>query len=93
MAVIPISTPQMKTAISVSDSTFEQVTRQAKQLGISRSEFFSRAASRYLTELSSQSLITQLNEAQGATYGDDTAAIAANAGRYRLGLTDGEDDW
>ena len=38
----------MKTAISVPDETFAQATRQAAELGISRSEFFARAARRYL---------------------------------------------
>ena len=48
MAVIPGYTASVKTAISVPDETFEQATRQAAELGISRSEFFARAARRYL---------------------------------------------
>ena len=38
----------MKTAISVPDPVFERVDREAKRLGVSRSEFFAKAAERYL---------------------------------------------
>lgn len=79
----------MKTAISVPDDTFEQATRQAAELGISRSEFFARAARRYLDELASQSLTQQVNDALKAAGNDDSAAAAADTGR-RL-LATGED--
>jgi metal-responsive CopG/Arc/MetJ family transcriptional regulator len=41
----------MKTAISLPDETFRRVERAAKQLGVSRSEFFARAAERWLEDL------------------------------------------
>jgi len=41
----------MKTAISLPDDTFERVDRAAKQVGLSRSEFFARAAERWLAAL------------------------------------------
>ena len=88
-AVLPGYTRAMKTAISVPDDTFEQATRQAAELGISRSEFFARAARRYLDELASRSLTQQVNEALNAAGNDDSAAAAAQAGR-RL-LATGED--
>jgi metal-responsive CopG/Arc/MetJ family transcriptional regulator len=78
----------VKTAISVPDETFEQATRQAAELGISRSEFFTRAARRYLDELASRSLIQQVNEALEAAGSDDSAAVAAQAGRRRLAAGD-----
>ncbi len=74
----------MKTAISVPDETFERATKQAAELGISRSEFFSRAARRYLDELASRSLTEQVNEALEAAGDDDSAAAAARAGRRLL---------
>jgi metal-responsive CopG/Arc/MetJ family transcriptional regulator len=78
----------MKTAISLPDDTYEEATRQAAELGISRSEFFARAARMYLDELASHSLTQQINEAlQDA---DDSNAAAAAAGRARLA---GLDDW
>ncbi|HXZ74368.1 MAG TPA: ribbon-helix-helix protein, CopG family [Streptosporangiaceae bacterium] len=80
----------MKTAISVPDETFEQATKQAAELGISRSEFFARAARRYLDELASRSLTQQVDEALQAAGRDDSAAAAAAAGRRRLAAGD---DW
>jgi antitoxin MazE6 len=74
----------VKTAISVPDETFAQATRQAAELGISRSEFFTRAARRYLDELASRSLTRQVDEALQAAGSDDSAAAAAAAGRRRL---------
>ena len=89
MAVIPGYTARVKTAISVPDETFEQATRQAAELGISRSEFFTRAARRYLDELAARSLTQQVDEALQTAGRDDSAAAAA-AGRQRLAAGD---DW
>jgi metal-responsive CopG/Arc/MetJ family transcriptional regulator len=80
----------MKTAISLPDDTYEQASRQAAELGISRSEFFARAARRYLEELASRSFTEQINEALQAGCHDDSNAAAAIAGRARLA---GPDDW
>ena len=79
----------MKTAISVPEDTFEQATRQAAKLGISRSEFFARAARLYLDELASHSLTQQVNDALQAAGTDDSTAVAVQAGRDLL--TAGED--
>jgi metal-responsive CopG/Arc/MetJ family transcriptional regulator len=84
MAVLPGYTEVMKTAISVPDEIFEQATRQAAELGISRSEFFARAARRYLDELASRSLTQQVNDALQAAGDDDSAAVAVQAGRDLL---------
>lgn len=80
----------MKTAISVPDETFEQAAKQAAKLGISRSEFFSRAARRYLDELAANSLTRQIDQALQMVSADDSAAAAAAAGRIRLVAGD---DW
>ena len=82
-------TMDMKTAISLPDETYEQATKQAAELGISRSEFFARAARSYLDELASHSLTQQINEAL-QTADDDSNAAAAAAGREYLA---GQDDW
>jgi metal-responsive CopG/Arc/MetJ family transcriptional regulator len=79
----------VKTAISLPDDTYEQATRQAAELGISRSEFFARAARSYLDELASHSLTQQINAAL-QTSDDDSNAAAAAAGRNYLA---GQDDW
>ena len=87
--VIPGYTRDVKTAISLPDDTYEQATRQSAELGISRSEFFARAARSYLHELASHSLTQQVNEAL-QTAADDSNAAAAAAGRRYLA---GQDDW
>lgn len=79
----------MKTAISVPDDIFDQATRRAAELGISRSEFFARAAGRYLRELASHSLTKQVNDALRAAGDDGSATAAARAGRDLLAA--GED--
>jgi hypothetical protein len=89
--VIPGYTKSMKTAISVPDEIFQQAASQAAELGISRSEFFARAARKYLDELAAQSLTSQIDQALQAAGGDDSGAAAAAAGR-RL-LAGGDDDW
>jgi hypothetical protein len=51
-------------------SAFDRATKQAAELGISRSEFSTRAARRYLDKLASSSLTEQVNDAlQAAAYG------------------------
>jgi Ribbon-helix-helix protein, copG family len=82
--VIPGYTGDMKTAISLPEDTFEQATKQAAELGISRSEFFVRAARRYLDDLASRSLTQQIDEALQTAGRDDSAAAAAAAGRNLL---------
>jgi hypothetical protein len=89
--VIPGYTHIVKTAISVPDEIFEQATGQAAELGISRSEFFARAARRYLDELATRSLTSQIDQALLAAGDDDSGAAAAAAGRRLLAA--GDDDW
>lgn len=82
--VIPGYTPGVKTAISLPDATFERVTRRARELGLSRSELFARAAERYLDELDKASLRTRIDEALQPGAPDDSATAAIAAGRRRL---------
>lgn len=87
--VIPSYTRLVKTAISLPDETYERVTRRAQDLGMSRSEFFARAAEHYLSELDDESLTDAINEAlKGAADGDDSNAAAAAAGRSVVGAGD-----
>lgn len=90
--VIPSYTQAMKTAISLSDETFDRVSRTATDLGMSRSEFFARAAVRYLDELDAQSLTGQIDSALERLDGTDEAEAAAVAIGHRvLGAVD--DEW
>ena len=88
LTVIPGYTQDVKTAISVPDDTFEQASQRAAELGISRSEFFARAARRYLDELAARSLTQQVDDALRAAGNDDSAAASAQAGRRRLAAGD-----
>lgn len=90
--VIPSYTRLVKTAISVPDETFERVSQRAVALGISRSEFFARAAQRYLDELDAESLTMQIDTALEVLESPDEAQEAAIAvGRRVVGAAD--DDW
>lgn len=82
----------MKTAISVPDETFEKASRRAHELGVSRSEFFSRAATRYLDELDAESVTNQINQAVDAQPLEDDSASAAVAAGHRV-LEGGSDEW
>lgn len=82
----------VKTAISVPDDTFERASRRALDLGMSRSEFFARAATRYLDELDATSVTAQIDAAIASIdAADDSNADAVLSGR-RL-LTDAADEW
>jgi metal-responsive CopG/Arc/MetJ family transcriptional regulator len=62
----------MKTAISIPDATFARVEASAARLGVSRSEFFARAAERWITDLED----TQTTAAIDAVLGDEEQDIA-----------------
>lgn len=85
----PVILSDVKTAISVPDTTFDRVTRRARELGMSRSELFTKAAEHYLEVLDHQSLSRRIDEALQVTGGDDSAHLAVEAGRRTLG----RDDW
>lgn len=90
--VIPGYTHRMKTAISVPDETFDRVTRRAAALGMSRSEFFARAAQRYLDDLDAESLTKQIDSALEVLEGpDESERAAVTIGRRVAGSAD--DDW
>jgi Ribbon-helix-helix protein, copG family len=91
LAVIPGYTRCMKTAISVPDEIFNQVGNRAAELGISRSEFFARAARQYLDQLAAASLTQQIDAAIDAAGADDSGRAAAAAGRAFLTAVD--DEW
>lgn len=81
----------MKTAISVPDETFEQVERSAKSLGVTRSEFYARAARYYLEHLANESLTDEIDAAIDLLEGDpdDSSDVAVAAGRRTLAA----DEW
>jgi hypothetical protein len=74
----------VKTAISLPDDTFRRVDEAAKRLGVSRSEFFARAAERWLTSLDDDGTTDAINRVVGGLRPDHqfidaaAAALAAN---------------
>lgn len=80
----------MKTAISIPDETFERAEQRAASLGMSRSEFFAKAAQRYLDQLDEDSLTAGIDAAIDLIGEDDSFGAATVAGRRRLAA---EDDW
>ena len=81
----------MKTAISLPDETFDRASRRAIDLGMSRSEFFARAANSYLDELDAVSVTKQIDEALAGIDNDDSGVAAVEAGRRVL--ADGTEEW
>lgn len=63
----------MKTAISVPDPVFARVEVHARRLGLSRSEFFARAAARWADELEGEEVTTAINAALAAAEDDGFA--------------------
>ena len=82
----------MKTAISIPDETFDRVEQRAKELGLNRSQFFTRAVQRYLDELERESLTERINAALGDSDGidEDTAAFIEYNKRRFAAM---DDDW
>lgn len=73
----------MKTAISLPDDVFKRIERKTRQLGVSRSEFFVRAALRYL-EAMSDSDVTASYDVAFATEDRATEAFRRKATRAAL---------
>lgn len=90
--VILSYTKPMKTAISLPDETYERASKRADDLGMSRSEFFARAAQRYLDDLESESLTGQIDDALAYIGGPDESTEDATAAGRRL-LADTDETW
>ncbi len=74
----------MKTAISVPDETFQRVERRAAELGVSRSQFYSTAAARYLEDLERMSLTAKINDALARAGDDPDESLVTSYSRRRL---------
>ncbi|MCX6459169.1 MAG: antitoxin [Actinobacteria bacterium] len=81
----------MKTAISIPDDTFNAAERRAAELGISRSEFFTTAARRYLVELDYGSLTARIDDALERIEPDGSADFAVELSGATLAA--GDDEW
>ena len=70
----------MKTAISIRDEIFEAAERTAKELGISRSELYTKAVGEFVTRYSEERVTEKLN----AVYGRDESVSALDKGLETL---------
>lgn len=78
----------MKTAISVPDETFDRAERVAHAHGMSRSQFYARAAERYAAELEADDLTAAIDAAIDATGTDGSTTWATFVGRALLEADD-----
>jgi metal-responsive CopG/Arc/MetJ family transcriptional regulator len=69
----------MKTAISLPDDTFRRVDLAAKRMGMSRSEFFARAAESWLNALDDDGTTEAINRAVAGLPADHAFTDAAAA--------------
>ncbi len=78
----------MKTAISVPDRTFARVEATAERLGVSRSEFFTRAAERWIDEMEGEVTTAEIDAAlrgveQDAAFVDRAAHDLAERNEWK----------
>lgn len=76
----------MKTAISLPDHAAERFDRVAQRHGMTRSEFYRRAAEQYADELADADLTAQIDDAIEAVGqpGEDVAGLRRTANDRRL---------
>lgn len=80
----------MKTAISLPDHAAERFDHVAQQYGMTRSEFYRRAAERYADELAGADLTAQIDDAIDAVGqpGDDAAEFRRSANARLVAASD-----
>lgn len=61
----------MKTAISIPDAVFAAAEQLAQRQGVSRSELYVRAISKYVEEHEAEQITARLD----ALYGDETSSV------------------
>lgn len=61
----------MKTAISLPDVVFEQAEALAQQLGVSRSELYTKALQAYLKRYNREQILLKLNQ----VYGEESSEL------------------
>jgi metal-responsive CopG/Arc/MetJ family transcriptional regulator len=82
----------VKTAISIPDDTFTRADQRARMLGITRSQFYTQAAQRYLDQLDAESLTKQIDEAIDMIGTDESSTLATTAAHRTLEQS-GDDEW
>jgi hypothetical protein len=88
----PVIFAPVKTAISVPDDTFTQAEQRARMREITRSQFCTQAAQRYLEQLDAESLTSQIDVTIDMVGPDESNHLASTVGQRILRPAD-EDDW
>jgi hypothetical protein len=83
----------MKTAISIPDPLSESIEEFIETAGISRSEFFQRAARFYLRRISAKAVIANLNRVYGEAEEDPADLAFRRAALSHLSELLSEDQW
>lgn len=80
----------MKTAISLPDDAAEHFDRVARRHGMTRSEFYRRAAEQYANELADADLTAQIDAAIDAAGqpGEELAELRRTANAHVTGASD-----
>lgn len=78
----------MKTAISLPDSVFEQAEALAQQLGMSRSELYTKALQAYLKKYNREQILFKLNQ----VYATESSKLDPAMARMQL-MSLPREDW
>lgn len=82
----------MKTAISIPDPIFREAEKAARRLGISRSEFFTRAAARMVESLRADLVTASYDAAFAAPEPKTATAFRRRAARRLLTAIEWDDE-
>jgi metal-responsive CopG/Arc/MetJ family transcriptional regulator len=77
----------MKTAISIPNPIFEAAEQLAKELGMSRSELYTKAVAAYVAAYSSDDVTEQLNR----VYAEEVSTLDPVLVQIQVASLDGED--
>ncbi len=80
--------PNIKTAVSIPAPLFQRAERMAREMDISRSEFFARAVEHYLRQHENEELLAKIDRACDGTQPD--AAYEAQARKRHRRMVEGE---
>ena len=80
----------VKTAISIQQSLFEQVDALARELHISRSRLFAIAVEDFMQRYENQRLLERINDAYADTTTPDEQALLRRMRRQQRQMVEGE---
>lgn len=82
----------VKTAISIDKTLFQEVNTAAQAMNISRSQFFAKAVEEFLRKLENQRILEQLNQAYSdeVSQQDDLTIAMKHMRRHQRKMAEGE---